>query len=218
MRVLVFGGTGRTGRSIATEALRAGHEVVAFGRSATRASVPEGAIPLAGDVTNAEVVERAIQGVDAVVSCLSVPRAGPSPFAAVVGPANLHSASASIVLRAMERQGVRRLVKVSAQGVGDSAPRTGWGFRLLVAASNLKTAFADHAVADALVADSGLDWTIVRPPMLSDGPVAGVRADPTGVTYTWTRVARADVARWIVGTLDDPTWVHHVVSLVPLRT
>ncbi len=202
MKVLVIGGTGRTGRLVVEALAAAGHAPVVLSRSS------------GGDVLAEGVLSRAVEGVGAVVTALSIPRASRSPFAPVVGPTDLHSRSTRLLIDALRQRGVRRLVKVSAQGVGDSAPRAGWGFRALVAASNLAPAFADHAVADDLLRDSDLDWTIVRPPMLADGPATGrVQAGEALTTWSWTRVRTGDVAAWVVGALDDPETFQRVLTL-----
>lgn len=212
MRLVVIGGTGRTGARVAAEAVARGHEVVVVGRSAA----PEGPVEaVRGDATDPGVVARAIAGADAVVVSLSIPRASGSPFAQVVGPPDLHSRSAAVLLRAMAEAGVRRLLKISAQGVGPSAPRAGWGFRALVAVSNLAPAFADHAVADALVAEAPLDWTVAHPPMLSDGPGGPVRAGEDVTTGTFTRLSRDALACWVLDALPDPAWHRRRISLAP---
>lgn len=216
MRWVVLGGTGRTGARIAAEALRRGHEVVVVGRSARPDTVPAGAVAVAGDATDPDVVSRAVAGAQVVAVSLSIPRAGPSPFARVTGPPDLHSRSARVVLAATAAAGVPRLLKVSAQGVGPSAARAGWGFRALVAVSNLGPAFADHAVADALVEASDRDWTIVHPPVLSDAPGGGPLAAGEGeTTGTFTTVSRDDLARWLVDAATDPAWSRRRVTLRP---
>ena len=216
MKVLVVGGTGRLGLAATRCLLEGGHDVRVMGRSAERATLPPGSEPFAGDVLETGSFSRALVGVDAVVTALSIPRTSRSPFAALTGPVDLHSRSTATLLSAMEAAGTRRLVKVSAQAVGDSAARAGWGFRALVAASNLAPAFRDHAVADDLVAASTLDWTVIRPPMLSDAPAAGpLRAEPDLVTWSWTRVPIGSVAQWIVDHLEDPETYGAVLSMRP---
>jgi uncharacterized protein YbjT (DUF2867 family) len=207
MKVVVIGGTGRTGRRVAEVAAAQGHQVDIFGRSG----------PVPGDATNPADVDRGLAGADAAILCLSIPRAGPSPWAAVVGPPDLHSRSAELVCAALARHGGRRLIKVSAQGVGASAARTGIGFRWLVAASNLRPAFADHALADERVRASGLDWTVVHPPRLADDAATGrVEAGESVTTGTFTVLPRGDLARWVVDALVDPSWVGRTVSIGPL--
>lgn len=207
MRVVVIGGTGRTGRLVAERAAARGCEVVVFGRTAS------GSGAVAGDATDPRAVLRAVEGAHAVVVALSIPRASASPWARVVGPPDLHSRSAAAVIDAMSRSGARRLVKVSAQGVGASAGRTGIGFRALVAASNLRPAFADHAVADDLVRASGLDFTVVHPPRLSEGPPVPLVAGEAVSTGTFATVPRAALAQLLVDMLDAPEWFGRTVSV-----
>ncbi len=216
MRVTVLGGTGRLGSHLVTTLLSRGHQPVVIGRSASSASAPEGAEVLRGDVLDPDVMQQAVRGSQAIMTALSIPRATRSPFAEVRGPADLHSRSAQLLLASMEAEDVRRLVKVSAQGVGDSAQLAGVGFRTLVRHSNLRPAFEDHAVADQRVQESSCDWTIVRPPILADVPSrGGVTASERARTWTWTRVPMTDVADWMVAALEDRDTFGRTLTLLP---
>lgn len=217
MRLLIIGGTGRTGRELAEQSVAAGHDVSVMGRSAEPSTVVQGATAVQADAMDAAAVHRALESQDAVVVALSIPRKSRSPFSPLTGPANLHSHSITGVLEGMRAQGVRRLLKVSAQGVGSSRPRAGALFRTLVRSSNLRPAFEDHAIADHIVQASALDWTILRPPVLAEGPrtEAGLRAGEDLTTTTFTRVRTADVAAWMLRALDDPGTFHRTLTLAP---
>lgn len=220
MKVVIIGGTGRAGRCIAEQALARGWSTTVLGRSASAQTVPAGACAVAGDATDPETLGRALEGDSVVISALSIPRAGPSPFARVTGPADLHSRSARCLLAAMQHAGARRLVKISAQGVGTSAPLAGLGFRWLVYTSNLGPAFRDHAVADEIIMGSALDWTVLRPPMLSVGSLGRegsgrVSAREDLATGTFTRLPREDLACFVLDIVPDPTWFRRVVSVGP---
>ena len=212
LRVVVLGGTGRTGRRIAEEALAQGHDVAVLGRSATADTVPAGVLPIRADVLDPDALGPAVAEADAVVVSLSIPRASASPWAAVTGPADLHSRSARMLIELLAPG--QRLVKLSAQGVGDSAPRTGWAFRALVAASNVGRAFADHAVADELVARSSTRWTLVRPPRLSDAEDDGpVEVGEALATSSFESLSRRRLARFVVGALVDPSLERRIVTV-----
>ena len=81
--------------------------------------------------------------------------------------------------------------------------------------SNLRPAFADHAVADALVMESGLDWTIVRPPILAPGRRGSLVAAEDATTWSWTRVGIEDLADWIAEALDSLDTSRRVLSIGP---
>ena len=108
------------------------------GRSASSSRVPPGSVAATADVLDQTAMRSVLAGHSHVVLALSIPRASPSPFSELAGPPDLHSASLSILLPLLRDAGINRVVKLSAQGVGDSAPRAGWGLRAFVAASSLR--------------------------------------------------------------------------------
>jgi uncharacterized protein YbjT (DUF2867 family) len=120
MKVLVVGATGGTGRLIVRDALAKGHSVVALVRSKTSADLP-GVDMIEGDARDEGTLIRALNGCDGVVSSLGT---GLSPFREVTA-----CAATGALVTAMTRNGVRRLVCISALGVGDSQP---WPRRLRV--------------------------------------------------------------------------------------
>ena len=190
MLLSVFGATGRTGRLVVDQALAKGHAVTAYLReSATLAT----AIPLTlvrGDLEDTGAVERAVRGADAVVSALG-PRRGT--------PAGFLSHAARTVTAAMRAGGVRRLVWLTGAGVMDaddepSASRTVMRALMRLVAPEL---LRDSEECCRIIRESGLEWTVVRVPMLSDGPPAG--PPRAGSRPPRPRpLARADVAAFLL--------------------
>ena len=131
-------------------------------------NIPNGALPLQGDVTDESIISEAVKQFDVVILALSIPRTSKSPFARVTGPLDLHSNSMKILLKNLNKSKAKRIIKISAQGVGNSKSRTGIFFRILIKMSNLRFAFNDHEKADMMLKDTDLDWTIIRPPILKD--------------------------------------------------
>lgn len=211
VRVLIVGATGRTGQVLAAQARDAGHAVVGMARSASESTLPKGVIPIAGSATDRSALTRALQGVDAVITALSVTRKTRSPFAALTAPPDLHSQSTRLLLELLPEHNIRRLIKISAQGVGDS--KAGLGFRALVQMSNLRPAFVDHGVADQMVRESPLDWTILRPPILSEGPPRTLEAGEGLRTFSWTKVPLTSVAEFAVGALPREDTYRKVLTL-----
>jgi nucleoside-diphosphate-sugar epimerase len=77
------------------------------------------------------------------------------------------------IVEAMEKVGVRRLICQSSLGVGDSRTNLGFFTKYVIVPVFLRHAFADHERQEAVVKESALAWTIVRPPHLKDGPHTG---------------------------------------------
>ncbi|MEM9562522.1 MAG: NAD(P)-binding oxidoreductase [Actinomycetota bacterium] len=189
MRVIVFGATGKTGRLVVRAAVDAGHEVTAFGRSVDR--LDQAGIEIRrGDVFDAVSVADAVQGQEAAIVCLG--------SVGLRDRSTLSTGTASVV-DAMVAHDVRRLVVMSAAGVGES-----WGqipltskvlFRTL-----LRNVFADHEAQEAVVGRSSLDWTILRAGVLKDDPAVG-SCELTN-TGPITRITRADAANCLVAQLD----------------
>lgn len=203
MNVAVFGGTGGTGRLVLEEARSRGHAVTVVARDPSKLQV-EGVTVVVGDATDAGVVRRALAGQDAVISTIGAPASERRP---------VREDATRRQVEGMAMAGVSRLVSLSSFGVGDSARDLPWFVRYLVVPLYLRRAFADHDRQEALIRSSGLDWTVVRPPFLTDGPRTatarvGVGAPPRGVRM---QASRADVARFLVDQLDDRAYLRQAV-------
>ncbi len=195
MKLAIFGATGPTGLELTKQALSMGHEVVALARNPARMTVSSEKLRVVqGNVLDAAAVERVIGGSDVVLSCLGI-----RPFA----PKGTQSRAMHNILTAMQKVGVRRLVVESAYGVGESrALATPLAFTLL-----LSWTYNDKEVMEAEVKRSGMDWTIVRPPQLRDGPRTGkyrVGDDLRLGLGTW--INRADVAEFMLQQAVSTKW------------
>ena len=196
MRVLVLGAAGPTGALVVQQARAAGHEVTAFVRREGAAGL-EGARIVVGDATDAQAIGRAVPGHDAVVSTLGV---------RTLSPHGLQERAMGALVPAMERAGVRRLMVMSALGVGGTR-RLAPALPRLMYASLLRWIFADKSVGEAIVTASGLDWTIVHPPLLTNGPVTGrYVAAPAPKLSGFPKISRADVAHFMVRALSPGEW------------
>lgn len=202
MKILILGATGGTGRLIVGAAAAAGHEVVALVRSKAKAAGLVGATLVEGDARDEAALSRAIADCDAVVSALGT---AVTPFRKVT----LLSTATRALVAVMERQGVRRLVCITGMGAGDSRGHGGFFYDRLFQPLLLRQVYEDKDRQEAAIQSSQLDWIIVRPTVLNDEPARGrVRAltDLTGVHGG--RIARADVADFVVQQLAADTWLH----------
>ena len=199
MKVLVLGATGGTGRLIVRDAVAKGHSVVALVRSTARADLP-GAELIEGDARNENILGRALGGCDAVVSALGTGIG----FRKV----SLLAEATRALIPAMTRSGVRRLVCISALGVGDSRGHGGFVFDRLFQPLLLSPAYKDKDRQEAMIRASSLDWVVVRPAKLTDDRAQGaVRAVTDLASINGGKVARADVARFVVEQLTTDAWL-----------
>jgi len=207
MKVLVLGATGGTGRLIVGDALTEGHSVVALVRSKARALDLPGADLIEGDARDEGALMRALNGCDAVISALGTG----------VGfrKVDLLAVATRDLVTAMTRNGVRRLVCVSALGVGNSRGHGGFVFDRLFQPLLLRYAYKDKECQEAAIRASPLDWVVVRPARLTNAPARGsVRAVTDLAGVKGGKIARADVARFVVEQLTTDTWLRRTPVLL----
>jgi len=213
MNLAVLGATGATGRLLCDQALAAGHTVAAVVRR-PEAVGNRGLQLVKADVLDPQALEGAILGRDAVVWAVG----GHDRLRAAVRgehrASDLNSRGTRNVLHAMTTEGVDRLIVISSWGVGDSAPRLPFLFRRIVVPLLLRDEFADKARQEDVVRASALRWTVVRPTRLTDGPRTDrVRAGHPLPFTTRSHIARADVAAFVLRTLEQDTHVHETVEI-----
>lgn len=207
--VLVIGASGGIGRETLAAALDAGHRVRAFSRSANEIDLENSYLEKrSGDAMNEAEIYAALDGIDVVVQSLGI---GANQL---FKPVNLFSESTRILLAAMRRRRVRRLIVVTGFGAGDSREAIG-SFQYLPFRLILGRAYDDKDVQERLIKKSGLDWTIVRPGILTNSPRTGryrVLVEPS----QWRNgvISRADVAGFIVGSIDDDKHIHKEPVLI----
>ncbi|MEU4504618.1 NAD(P)H-binding protein [Streptomyces sp. NPDC024089] len=209
MRITVFGATGGVGQEIVRQALAAGHEVTAVVRDPARLPVPLSDVQVhtAARMDDPEALREAVAGRDAVLSALG------SRGRKADGVAERLTGS---VLAAMETEGVRRLLVVSAAPVGPRPADDPLPDRLArkVIGAVLKEVYADLTLMEAALARSATDWTSVRPPKLTDGPLTGkYRTAVGGTPRSGRTISRADVAHAMLTLIDDPASVKQGVGV-----
>jgi putative NADH-flavin reductase len=198
MRLLVLGATGRTGAELLVQALTQGHQVTALARDLGRLSVQDERVhAIAGSATDRAVIHAALEGQDAVLCAL-----GPRSPTALLS-FDLMRATVEALIPSMQAQRVDRIVMLSALGAGQSAAHAPALFRLM-----FRTLFRqvgnDKAIAEAMLEESELDWTIVYPPSLTNGARTGnYRHGPALEVHRMPRISRADVAQFMLAQLTD---------------
>lgn len=207
MKLLVLGATGPTGLQVVRQALDLGHEVTAFVRDPAKLPVASGSLEVVtGTLPDSEqTLAGALRGRDAVVSSLGV--------RAAFRAHGLIEKSMRVLVPAMQRESVRRLIIVSAMGVGDSYRDAPWVPRILYRLL-LGDIFADKLAGEGVARSSGLDWTFLYPTALTDGPRTGrYRAAERLALRGLPRISRADVADFALRILSDSAWFGKIAVL-----
>lgn len=201
MKITIFGATGGTGRHLVEQALDRDHRVtVQVRRPEKLGDLGHAHLEvIRGDVLEPASVARAVAGREAVLCAIG----------AGAEPTSLREDGTRNIVSAMEESGVPRLICLSSLGVGDSRANLPWFTKHIVVGIFLRHAFADHERQEAVVRQSSLDWTIVRPPHLKDGPRTGEYQHGFPPTHRKIKgqVSRADVADFMLRQLTESTYL-----------
>lgn len=200
--VLVIGASSGIGYEAVKAALSAGHDVRAFSRSAKNISISDPKlVKLNGDARSGADVAAAMQGVDAVIQSLGVKTLTELAFGTTI-----FSEATRVLVEQMQRTGVRRLIMVTGIGAGNSRGRTNVVYDYMLFPLFLQRIYSDKDIAEDIVQKSSLDWTIVRPGLLTNAP-AKKRYKVLNDMKDWRAgsISRADVADFMVKSLTDPS-------------
>lgn len=215
MKIIVFGASQGLGKQVVQRALAHGHSVTAFARHPERLGISHERLRLvAGDATSAAAVSKAIKGQRAAVCTLGIPTKPALGF----GHSPVLTAGVANIIEGMERHGVWRLVLETAIGSGESKRSLGLLARITFRWV-LGYLFREKDRQERMVRESGLDWTIVRPSALTNGPLTDRLIEDPPQTYgLFTHVSRIDVAEDIVRILGEERYVGRALALSYVRT
>jgi len=162
-RVLIIGASKGIGLETTREALQAGHTVRAFARSADDITISDRKLEKRrGNALRSSDVTAGVMGIDAVIQVLGV------SLGELFWPVHLFSDATRILIATMQAQGVKRLISVTGFGAGDSRASINC-FHILPFRFFFGRAYDDKDVQERLIKNSTLDWTIVRPGVLTNG-------------------------------------------------
>lgn len=210
LRILVLGATGKTGTLVVSQALARGWQVTALVRDPAKLGIAHERLKVvAGDMSDPDRLAEALAGgCDAVVSALGV---------YAKQPTTALTDATHVLVAAMRAGGCSRIAIVSSLGAGNSLGQ-GTLFVRAIQRWILKHVLVDKTGQEDVLRASGLQWTSLRPPQLTDDPT--VREDivtwvgdaaPRG-RLTW-KVSRATVARYLLDAIADRRWVGEAVMM-----
>jgi putative NADH-flavin reductase len=209
MKLAIFGATGKTGQVLLQQALDDGHEITALVRDPSRLSSTHPSLTtLSGSIYRAEDVQSAIRGADVVLSALG---------ARGLGKMDVYSKPLEVIVEAMRKEGVRRLIIITSGGVEDEDPRFGFFYKTFLEGMLLTNVYDDMIRAEAfLTTQQDIEWIIVRPCTLTNGPKTGdyrvsKRHVPSGKGTP--KISRRDVAHFMLEQLTRSEHVHGTPTL-----
>lgn len=202
--IALFGATGPTGKYIIEEALKRGYTLSVYTRDAKKLEAFAGSVEIVvGDLQDRDAIAKCIQGVDAVISAL-----GPNGAKVQTDRPIMHGLSN--IISVMKQSSVRRLIQISTASYRD--PKDGFDIKARALALMFKviarTAYDDIKSTGELIANSDLDWTLVRIPFLKDDPANGqVDVGSYGRTKLGMRLSRGNLATFLVDQVTEKVFV-----------
>ena len=203
MKLVIFGANGKTGTFLIEQALAKGHQLTAYIR---RAGALEQQHPnlkiVVGNLNDTDKLREAIKGADACIS--------------VLGGSSLFKHAPEIIsgidsiINIMEQEGVKRFIYLSSMGAGESRKLMGMILRFFIADIMLRVPLADHTANEERIANSKLNWTLVRPAGLTNGPKTGrlKHGKTIKVLKGSPQISRANVASFIIEQLSDASYIN----------
>ena len=205
MKIAIFGATGKTGIELVKQALEQGHAVTAFVRDPARLAIEnENLTFVTGDVFDPSSVAKAVEGQDSVICALGAGSELKKTTVRTTGTIN--------IISSMQKNNIKRLIVVTAMGVGESWDTLSL-FNKLFFATLLKSSREDHEKQEVAVKESGLDWTIVRPSGLTETPRTGIYDVGENILATTSKIARADIADLILKELEQNMLIGKAVTI-----
>lgn len=204
-KILLLGGTGRTGSAVIKKALSKGIEVVALVRRPEAITISDSKLTvIKGTPLSVEDMSSAMQGCNAVISTLNNQRMSDSPFAKPKSPENLMADSIKNALAAMKEHQVNRILLLGASGAGDSYADVPWFFKAFIKYTNLSHAYRDHDNVEAILKASDVNWTIGRAVMLGKKVGSGPIIESYGnVPKPVAQIHRDSVADFLLDNIDN---------------
>jgi putative NADH-flavin reductase len=216
MNIAIFGASGATGKLLTERSLAAGHNVTALLRTPEKFPFRDKVHVIHGSAFDPAAVVQTVTGADIVLSTLGAH----SP----IRNENVLPRAVPIIVEAMQQTAsqprpVRRIIVLGSAGaLPDSLDKQPawrrWFVQKIVYNTFLKWPVAEQIAQYKILASSRLDWTMVMPPMLTNGPARGhIRIDGEALPPNGMKISRADVANFMMQQINNPQWIRRGVYI-----
>ena len=210
MKIASFGASGATGQLLTQRCLAVGHSVTALLRRPESFALRDRVRVVRGSAFDAAIVRETVTGSDVVLSALG---------ARSLRKEDVLEHAVPLIVAAMKQTGVKRIIALGSAGaLADSLKKQPawrrWIVENIVYKTMLKWPVSSQISQYATLSSSGLDWTMVMPPMLTNAAGRGVyRIDGEALPRNGSKISREDVADFMMKQIDSCEWVGKGVYL-----
>ncbi len=208
MKIAIIGATGGTGQKAMEQALAAGHQVIAVARNPGKISLTHDDLEVrTGDVLDVGSIETAIAGADAVMSAIGTER--------LKEPTTFYSGGTANILQAMKARGIRRIIAIGSNGYVVE-PRQSFFIHFVltpIVGRLFRHIWDDLMRMEDVLSESTLDWTVVRPPRLTNGKRTKKYRIKAETIVGGASISRADLADYMISHLNDPNTFQKAVCV-----
>lgn len=207
MKILIIGATRGIGLRVLQQALVKDHDITVLARSPQKLAVEHERLQvLQGDICDNNAVGSTTEGLDAVINCIGI--------RPTRKPVSVFSEGITNVLESMDKNRVNLLISITGIGAGDSRGHGGFFYDKIFQPLLLNTIYEDKDREESLIRDSQVNWIIVRPGFLTNGPMTGTYRVLTDMTDVKAgKISRADVAHFILNQLDSSEYLSQTPML-----
>jgi putative NADH-flavin reductase len=215
MNIAIFGASGGTGTLLTQRCLAAGHDVSALLRTPEKFTLRDQVHIIQGSPFDIASVRQTIEGADAVLSALGAKSLKKEDVLERAIPQIIAAMQQSL----SEAKPVRRIIVLGSAGALPSSLDKQPAWRRWIVQNIVYNTFLKWPVASQIsqwnnLSRSNLDWTMVMPPMLTNGPARGAyRIDGEALPPGGNRISRADVADFMMKQIDNPQWIKRGVYI-----
>ena len=218
MRIAVFGATGRVGSLVIQALLDCGHEAVSVSRSTPNKQYQGKYVSLVGDMTDPNFIQSVMAGCDGLIFCIGQRlKSEKNLFSKNLSPADIRTQIMKPIMQVIGADQFKRFVYLSAFGVGTDLKKHAFLFRMVLRLSSLGASYEDHNQAEGIVRASTTNWTIVRPPGLTDKDEVVALVDARGRWTSFMTITKKSLAKYLVQTFENNNLDHQTLTVVEAK-